>query len=78
MILIYLIYEIKQFNITFNNLTQEVSKMKVRDLEMDSRDVKEDIDLSRKRDRLVRKDIDKRKTKDRKVKRKQKTRGYYV
>jgi hypothetical protein len=52
--------------------------MKVRDLEMDSRDVKEDIDMSRKRDRLVRKDIDKRKTKDRKVKRKQKTRGYYV
>ena len=52
--------------------------MKVRDLEMDSRDVKEDIDLSSKRDRIVRKDIDKRKTKDRKVKRKQKTRGYYV
>ena len=56
--------------------------MKVCDLDLYSRDNRinnvEDIENSRERDKLVRKYKDKRKTKDRKIKRKQKTRGYYV
>ena len=59
-----------------------INKMKVRDLDLYSRDNTinniEDMENSRERDKLVRKYKDKRKTKDRKIKRKQKTRGYYV
>ncbi len=56
--------------------------MKIRDLESYSRDVVlndvEDMESSRKKDKLVRKQKDKKRTKERKLKRKHKTRGYYV